>query len=252
MLPSSPTLSALEAAKKGVPSRHSRTPSVRYGVRVGERSQSSVRVDTRAYGAGDAKFIQRDMRGALSILSLVLVSETCARPAFAGECAGVSIPDAVSVDGKQLVLNGMGLREATLFKIDVYVAALYVEHRSADAAAIVISEEVKQLRIRFVRSVSREDMFENMRRGFMAAAGANWPALEERFNQLKSWMPALQTGDEFVVTYRPSVGIEVQRDTLSLGPIPGKDYADVAFRVWLGDHPPSVELKRGLLGGPCG
>jgi hypothetical protein len=198
-------------------------------------------------------FARRDMRAgrALSILSLVLVGETCARPALGGECAGVNVPDALSIDGKQLVLNGMGLREATLFKIDVYVAALYVEHRSADAAAIVTSEEVKQLRIRFVRSVSRGDMLEYMRRGFMAGAGASWAALEERFNQLKAWMPALQSGDEFVITYRPSIGIDVQRGSLSLGPIPGKDYADVAFRVWLGEHPPSAALKRGLLGGRC-
>jgi chalcone isomerase-like protein len=223
------------------------------GDRVGERSQSSVSPDTRAHGAADATFTKRDMRAgrALSMLSLVLMGATCARPAVAGECAGVSVPDAVSVDGKQLVLNGMGLREATLFKIDIYVAALYVEHRSADAAAIVNSEEVKQLRVRFVRNVSRDDMLENMRRGFMAGAGANWAALEERFNQLKAWMPALHSGDEFVITYRPNIGIDVQRGNLSLGPIPGKDYADVAFRVWLGDHPPSAELKRGLLGGTC-
>ena len=161
------------------------------------------------------------------------------------------MPDAISVDGKVLVLNGMGLREATLFKIDVYVAALYVERRSADAAAIVNGDEIKQLRIRFKRSVSRSDMLEYMRRGFVAGAGDKWPTLEERFNQLKAWMPSLHSGDEFVITYRPNVGIDVQRANLSLGPIAGKDYADVAFRVWLGDHPPSAELKQGLLGGPC-
>ncbi len=190
-------------------------------------------------------------RQAIAILSLVLASEASARPALAGECVGVSVPDAISVDGKLLVLNGMGLREATLFKIDVYVAALYLEHRSADAAAIVNGEETKQLRIRFKRSVSRNDMLENMRRGFVAGAGARWPELNERFNQLEAWMPALQSGDEFVITYRPNVGIDVQRGNLSLGPIAGKDYADVVLRVWLGDHPPSAELKRGLLGGPC-
>lgn len=192
-------------------------------------------------------------RSSVSLPSLALAAMLAASPpALAGECAGVSVPDTVSVDGKPLVLNGMGLREATLFKIDVYVAALYVEHRSADAAALVSGEEIKQLRIRFVRKVSREDMLENMRRGFMAGAGDKWAALEERFNELKAWMPALQSGDEFIITYRPNIGIDVQRGNLSLGPIAGKDYADATLRIWLGDHPPSAELKRGLLGGPCG
>lgn len=191
-------------------------------------------------------------RRSFSLLSLALASELCVLPALAGECAGVSVPDTVSVDGKSLVLNGVGLREATLFKVDVYVAALYVERRTADAAGLVSSDEVKQLRIRFVRDISRDDMLENMQRGFMAGAGAKWVALEDRFNQLKAWMPALHTGDEFVITYRPNIGINVQRGNLSLGPIAGKDYADATLRVWLGDHPPSAELKRGLLGGPCG
>jgi hypothetical protein len=185
-------------------------------------------------------------------VSLVFSLELAAFPALAGECAGATVPDAVSVDGKLLVLNGMGLREATLFKVDVYVAALYVEHRTADAVAIVNAEELKQLRIRFLRDVSREDMLENMERALRASAGAKFATLEARFNQLKSWMQPLRSGDEFVVTYRPGIGIDVMQGSRTLGPIAGKDYADAVFRIWLGDHPPTAELKRGLLGGPCG
>jgi hypothetical protein len=36
----------------------------------------------------------------------------------------------ITVAGKTLTLNGMGLREATILNIDVYVAGLYVEHPS--------------------------------------------------------------------------------------------------------------------------
>jgi len=45
----------------------------------------------------------------------------------AGELAGVTFPDQISVDSRTLLLNGMGLREATILKVDVYVAALYLE-----------------------------------------------------------------------------------------------------------------------------
>jgi hypothetical protein len=191
-------------------------------------------------------------RRILSLVSVVLFVQLAAFPASAGACAGVTVPDAVSVDGKPLVLNGMGLREATIFKVDVYVAALYVEHRSADAAELVNGEQLKQLRIRFVRNVSREDMLENMERALKAGAGAKFAALEARFNELKSWMTALHAGDEFIVTYRPGIGIDVVQGSRALGPIVGKDYADAVFRIWLGEYPPTPELKRGLLGGPCG
>jgi Chalcone isomerase-like len=191
-------------------------------------------------------------RRCFSVLSLALAGELVVLPALAGQCAGVTLPDAVSVDGKPLVLNGMGLREATVFKVDVYVAALYVENRSADAEALVSGEQLKQLRIRFVRNVSRDDMLENMERAFRAGAGAKFAALEARFNELKAWMPSLHSGDEFLITYRPDIGIDVQLGSKSLGPVAGKDYADAVLRIWLGDHPPTPELKRGLLGGPCG
>lgn len=171
--------------------------------------------------------------------------------AYAGQCAGVTLPDGVRVDDQSLVLNGMGLREATVFKVDVYVAGLYLTQRSTDALAIIGAESLKQLRLRFVRDVSREDMLENMERALRANSGAKFAALESRFNQLKSWMPTLRSGDELVITYRPGVGIGVQYGSRHFD-AQGKDYAEAVFRVWLGEHPPTPELKRGLLGGPCG
>ena len=46
-------------------------------------------------------------------------------PLPAAECIGVSLPDLLEVQGQQpLVLNGMGVRKATLFKVKVYAAGL--------------------------------------------------------------------------------------------------------------------------------
>ena len=38
------------------------------------------------------------------------------------ECAGVTVPDQSLVEGTTLALNGLGLRQATVFKVNVYVA----------------------------------------------------------------------------------------------------------------------------------
>ncbi len=43
------------------------------------------------------------------------------RPAAAKELAGVNMPDTVSIGGKTLKLNGLGLRKKAIFK--VYVGA---------------------------------------------------------------------------------------------------------------------------------
>ena len=53
------------------------------------------------------------------------------------ECLKVNFPDQTVVDGSTLALNGLGLRQATMLKVNVYVAALYVTKPSADSDAIL-------------------------------------------------------------------------------------------------------------------
>ena len=60
-------------------------------------------------------------------------------PGTAGELAGVTLADQVTVEGRTLVLNGMGLRQATILRVHVYVGGLYLEARSADASQIMAS-----------------------------------------------------------------------------------------------------------------
>src|SRR3989337_2459246 len=68
------------------------------------------------------------------------------------------MPDQATVEGKTLVLNGMGLREATFLKVAVYVAGLYLESKSADANAILGSSQVKRISMHFVRDVRADQM----------------------------------------------------------------------------------------------
>lgn len=51
-------------------------------------------------------------------------------PSFAASLDHVSMPDTLLLESKELVLNGLGTRQATVFKVNVYVVGLYLEHRS--------------------------------------------------------------------------------------------------------------------------
>ena len=55
--------------------------------------------------------------------------------AHSKECKDVNFPEQVQVEGSTLTLNGLGLRQATVLKVNVYVAALYVVKPSTDADA---------------------------------------------------------------------------------------------------------------------
>ena len=71
-------------------------------------------------------------------LALAACLTAClAWPARAGERAGVSLPEKATVEGRTLILNGMGLRKATWLRVKVSVAGLYLEEKSLDAEDIL-------------------------------------------------------------------------------------------------------------------
>ena len=61
--------------------------------------------------------------------------------ASAADKAGVHMADTLHVRDQDLLLNGLGLREATIFKVDVYVAGLYVTQKTSDPAAILAARQ---------------------------------------------------------------------------------------------------------------
>jgi len=74
------------------------------------------------------------------------------------ECHGVNVPEQTQVQASTLMLNGLGLRQATMLKVNVYVAALYVAQKSTDANAILTANTPKKLVLHFVRDVDGADL----------------------------------------------------------------------------------------------
>jgi Chalcone isomerase-like len=167
--------------------------------------------------------------------------------AGAGELAGVSLPDQVTVGGKTLVLNGMGLRKKMVIK--VYVAGLYLEERSADPAAIVGSSSTKRVVMHFLTGMAtKSKMDAAWSEGFQANSPDVYPALADRVTTFMGFFGDMKDGDEIVLTVVPGAGTTVALNGQEKGTIAGDDFGTGLLKVWLGDHPPSVDLKAGLLG----
>jgi len=184
----------------------------------------------------------------LNALHWMVAGVLAAGPVAAGELAGVTLPDTITVDTKPLVLNGMGLREATLLKVDVYVAGLYLETRSSDPEAIIASEQTKRLVMRFVRAVDRDALLKGWNEGFGRSSGPSGVALRERIATFESWVTDMPKGESLSLTYSPETGVRVEIRGEAKGTVPGADFARALFRIWLGASPPNPGLKDGLLG----
>lgn len=170
-------------------------------------------------------------------------------PGTAGELAGVTLADQVTVEGRTLVLNGMGLRQATILKVRVYVAGLYLEARSSDASQLIASEGPKRLVLHFVRDVGRGSLVDAWKDGFAKSAGPGLAALQDRLATLDAWMVDVKRGDTLSFTQIPGRGIAVEVKGQTKGTLGGADFARALWSIWLGDRPPNPELKKGLLGG---
>ncbi|OGR42884.1 MAG: hypothetical protein A2X35_09630 [Elusimicrobia bacterium GWA2_61_42] len=160
---------------------------------------------------------------------------------------GVTMPVTVQFEGRQLLLNGMGLRTKVVFK--VYAAGLYLEKNSTDGLEIAASEQVKKIELVFLRAVDGADVAKAIADGFANNNAADaLPALKDRIARFEKLIPNVKKGDKLAFTYRPAAGIEVLANGKPLGAVEGKDFADALLRVWLGPKPSDKALKDGLLG----
>src|SRR6185436_19430358 len=169
-------------------------------------------------------------------------------PALSKSCIDVSLPDSMSAAGSTLALNGMGIRKATILKVKVYVAGLYLAEQSNDAKAILGAARPWRLELHFVHDVSAADMEQAFREGFAASGNAASPA---SVNALMKTLVDFKSGHELGFTAQPSKGVTVDIDGAGKGTISGNDFASALLAIWLGPKPPNKDLKTGLLGGKC-
>jgi hypothetical protein len=178
---------------------------------------------------------------ALGALLLMPAPEAAAK-----ELAGVKMDDSVSVSGKSLKLNGMGLRKKAMFK--VYVAGLYLEAPSKDGAAIAALDAPKAVQMHFLRSVDKEKLVDAYKEGFEANAKEKAAAQKASIEKFYGMVGDVKEGSVMTFTYSPGAGTVIGRDGKDAGTIEGKEFAEALFLIWLGPKPPSEDLKKGLLG----
>jgi hypothetical protein len=186
------------------------------------------------------------------LLQALVVAALGVGVAHGKECKGVNFPDQAQVEGSNLTLNGLGLRQATAFKVNVYVAALYVSKTSSDPNALLGSTAPSELVLQFVRNVGADDLRKGWTEGFEKNSKGELPALKDRIAMLNGWMADVKTGDRLTFTSKPGAGVTVNVNGAVKGTIKGDDFAKAFLAIWLGADPPNPEIKAGMLGGACG
>lgn len=181
------------------------------------------------------------------LLTLLLCLSLCpAAPLEAASLEGFDFPDSLSVDGRTLALNGLGVRSK--FIVKVYVGALWLPSSSTDPTSVINEEGAKRVELRFLHSkVSAGQLREAWEDGFRD----NAPGLAsgERWNRFLSWFDQdVARGDTVTFTWLPGKGTDVTVRGNPRGTIEGADFMKGLFSVWFGEKPADKGLKKGMLG----
>ncbi len=171
-------------------------------------------------------------------------------PAQSAVCAGVDLPDTLERE-ELLVLNGMGIRIATIFNFHMYVAGLYVPEPQSDPESIIGVDQSRVLVMVFLRDVSQRTMRKAIAEAIeVNAADRDMSTVIHQLSIVPEMLPEVNGGQALIFDYAPGYGTAVMLDGETIANIGGDTFASALFSLWLG-VPANEELKVGLLGGQC-
>jgi hypothetical protein len=184
--------------------------------------------------------------------ALALVGGAAARADTVLE--GVRFDARAAVAGRDLVLNGAGLRAAGWFKL--YVAALYVPQRASTVEQVLAQGGAKRVRVVMLREAPAVELAKAMHKGMMRnAAPAEQAALQERLGALVAQINAVRDVRGGAVI---DFDFDAARGTTTMlldgrargAAIAGADFYGALLRSFIGAHPYHRDLRAGMLGLP--
>src|SRR5690606_30661718 len=187
------------------------------------------------------------MKLLISVLTLTFALFSTAQ---AREIADVDIPENLSADSTQLVLNGAGVR--TKWFMDIYVSALYLAQPSTDATAIMSADEPMAVKLHMVSGlITSEKMKDAVMEGFQNATGGNLAPIQSHIDQFIAAIDEeIKQSDVFDLICSPGKGLDIYtRGKCAETVDGGVAFKEAVFGIWLSNKPAQANLKKAMLGG---
>ena len=169
--------------------------------------------------------------------------------ALAAEVGGVKLDDRVTVGGKELILNGAGVRTRLVFK--VYVGSLYVPQKATTPLA-VLELAPRRVQLNLLRDLTAQQFVDSLTEGLEENnPPEDLRTLKPQTDELVRIMQAIgQAKEGSVITLDYVDGAtRITQDGTMRGTIPGEAFNKALVRIWLGDRPAQADLKKAMLGG---
>jgi hypothetical protein len=157
-------------------------------------------------------------------------------------------PERAKVVGKELSLNGVGTRTATLFAIRVYHAAFYSDRSIATLEDALRAPNPKRLDIRYVRDFDLKDTQNAWKYQFRESAGIEPGDLSAELEALVALQRPIAKGDVQRFDFEDGKTVFSINDE-KRGEISGTAFQKALLTIFFGPNPPTRDLQKGLTRG---
>jgi len=179
----------------------------------------------------------------------VLAAWLAAGGASAREVGGVNLADTASVAGRELVLNGAGVRKRAIFS--VYVGSLYVPEKATSAQAVLVKAP-RRIQLNLLRNLSSDQLIGALMEGLKEnTTAAEMQAIAVQTGEMAAIMKSFgQAKEGSVVTLDFVDGAtKIGLNGAEQGSIDGEAFNRALTRIWIGEHPVQEDLRKAMLGG---
>ncbi|PWF55581.1 chalcone isomerase family protein [Massilia glaciei] len=173
-------------------------------------------------------------------------------PAAAAEIAGVKFEETVKQAGKEIKLNGVGMR--TKFFLKIYATGMYLPEKATTTEEVLKMDGPRRMSLVMMRDVSSDEFGSAFITGLNdnsnSAEKAKIIAQISKFGEMFALLESIKKGDELQLNWMPGVGTMSTLNGKKIGEVlPDIAFYNAVTRIWLGEKPVDRSLKVALLGG---
>ncbi len=191
-----------------------------------------------------------------SLLTLTILALPLAAGAIVEPGTKMEYDDVVTIEAEganhTLKVTGVGLREKTFMKVNVYAIVSYVaegtELKGDDQGlALLALDAPKMIRMDLLRGFSREKLC-NAFKDVIEKNYDDRTGFASDMDEFLAYFTAdAQEGDELIFTYLPGKGLKTVLNGEQKGVISNFDFVQALWTVWFGEKPANGGLKKNLL-----
>lgn len=185
-----------------------------------------------------------------ALLASALMACAFTQTAVAAEVNGVKFEDTVKVAGKELQLNGAGMRTKVFIK--VYATGLYLPEKAKTVPEVMKMEGPRRVTLVMMRDISSDDFGS----AFMSGLNNNLDKTEKskivtqisKFGEMFAMLEGLKKGDVLNLDWVPGSGTTCYLNHKRIGEVaPDLIFYNAILSIWLGENPVDSSLKPKLL-----